>query len=148
MQEYARVIDWLADQGLRPTLIGAAPDRPAANQMQGHCQHRPLDLVERLPLGTLIALLSQCRLFVGNDSGPMHLAAAAGSPIVAHFRPTDPDRWGPLTSRVTIVRGTQAVAPGQGKSTYAEGRTTQSITLDSVRATIAQHVKPRVAPTL
>lgn len=141
LEKYARIIDWLANQGLRPALIGAAPDRLAANQVLEHCQQRPLDLVEQLPIGTLIALLSQCQLFVGNDSGPMHVAAAAGSPVVALFGPTDPSRWGPLSNRTTIVRGTQAVAPGQGKSAYAEGRTMESISLDSVLAAIAQQLE-------
>jgi heptosyltransferase-2 len=48
-----------------------------------------------LPLTTLAALLSKCRMLVGNDSGPIHLATLLGVPSVAVFGPTSVQRWGP-----------------------------------------------------
>lgn len=141
LDRYAQLIDWLTDQGMRPVLIGAAPDRPAADQVLARCRHRPLDLVEQLPIGTLIALLSQCRLFVGNDSGPMHVAAAAGTRIIALFGPTDFSRWGPLTARAIIVRGTQPVPSGQGKKSYNDGRTMDSIALSAVIDAVRQQLR-------
>jgi ADP-heptose:LPS heptosyltransferase len=47
-------------------------------------------------LPELIALIHRCGLFIGNDSGPMHIAAALGIPTVALFGPSDPRIWGPL----------------------------------------------------
>jgi heptosyltransferase-2 len=60
-----------------------------------------------LPLPTLAALLRQCRLFLGHDSGITHLAAAARKdlPIVALFGPTDPTVWAPPRAKVRVLRG-------------------------------------------
>jgi heptosyltransferase III len=57
-----------------------------------------------LELGEVAALAAHARLFVGNDSGVSHLAAAAGAPGVVLFGPTDPERWCPLGA-VRVVRG-------------------------------------------
>lgn len=60
--------------------------------------------VKGLGLAKLAALLSRCRLYVGNDSGVTHLAAAVGTPTVALFGPTDPRQWRPRGEHVTLVR--------------------------------------------
>ncbi len=57
-----------------------------------------------LPLRTLGALLSRAGLFVGNDSGVSHLAAAAGAPTLALFGPTDPALWAPVGHSVRWLR--------------------------------------------
>jgi len=57
-----------------------------------------------LDLPLLAAILSQCNLFIGNDSGITHLAAALGVPTVALFGPTDPYVWGPRGKTVFITR--------------------------------------------
>lgn len=62
---------------------------------------------ENLPLGVLGALLSRASLYLGNDSGVSHLAAAFGAPTLALFGPTDPAVWAPLGSCVVTLR-----APG------------------------------------
>jgi lipopolysaccharide heptosyltransferase II len=61
------------------------------------------DLAGRLSLGALGALLRRCRLFVGNDSAPMHVAAAAGVPLVALFGPTNPAMYAPYTDRAIVI---------------------------------------------
>jgi ADP-heptose:LPS heptosyltransferase len=57
-----------------------------------------------LELPLLAAILSQCHLFIGNDSGITHLAAALGVPTIALFGPTDPYVWGPRGKKVFIAR--------------------------------------------
>jgi ADP-heptose:LPS heptosyltransferase len=52
-------------------------------------------VLEMPPLATLAGILAGARLFLGNDGGIAHLAAAAGTPVVAVFGPTDPRVWGP-----------------------------------------------------
>jgi len=76
----------------------------------------PLDLAaddvclraQQLPLRILAAVLRHARLFVGNDSGITHLAAAAGAPTLALFGPTDPALWSPVGRRVAVVRSDTA----------------------------------------
>jgi len=50
-------------------------------------------------------ILASARLYIGNDSGITHLAAAVGCPTVAIFGPTDPTIWGPQGEKTTVVRG-------------------------------------------
>jgi ADP-heptose:LPS heptosyltransferase len=67
-----------------------------------------------LTLGQLAGLIGSADAYLGNDSGPTHLAAAIGVATVALFGPTDPDVWGPRGERVTILRGRPAAGPGWG----------------------------------
>jgi ADP-heptose:LPS heptosyltransferase len=68
-------------------------------------------LLHDLPLPLVAAILSSCRLYVGNDSGVSHLAAAMGVPTVAIFGPTDPDIWKPRGPAVRVVRAAAPCAP-------------------------------------
>jgi ADP-heptose:LPS heptosyltransferase len=60
--------------------------------------------VRGLPVRVLGALLAEAGLYLGNDSGVSHLAAAAGAPTLALFGPTDPAVWAPVGPRVEVVR--------------------------------------------
>ena len=62
-------------------------------------------LARDLPLRVLAALLARAGVYVGNDSGITHLAAASGAPTVALFGPTDPRLWAPLGPHVEVLRG-------------------------------------------
>ncbi len=57
-----------------------------------------------LPLRQFAALLEKCSIFLCNDSGPMHIAAALKVPTVAIFGPTDHVRWGPRSEKAVVVR--------------------------------------------
>jgi ADP-heptose:LPS heptosyltransferase len=64
---------------------------------------RIVDVAGRLDLGATAAAIEACRLFIGNDSGVAHLAAAVGTPTVVLFGPTDPRRYGPQPGLGTAV---------------------------------------------
>ena len=70
-----------------------------------------LSLAGRLDLGQTLAVLERCMLFVGNDSAPLHMAAALGIPTVGIFGPTDPTNFRPRGVRVRIVRSDLACSP-------------------------------------
>lgn len=77
-------------------FVGGPDDREAADEAAGALGGAPVrDLVGRTSLPELIALLRQARLFIGCDTGPMHLAAALDVPLVALFGPADERRTGP-----------------------------------------------------
>lgn len=79
-------------------LIGGESDIALNQQLQDEL-HAPSDIVLNLTgktsLGELAAQLEQCALFIGNDSSPMHLAAAVNIPVIAIFGPTSPQEYGP-----------------------------------------------------
>lgn len=78
---------------------------------------RRIDLLGRLSLAEAGAVLARARLYVGNDSGLMHLAAAAGAPTLGLFGPSDERQYGPRGASAGFVR-----APEPAASLLARGR--------------------------
>lgn len=86
----------LLAEGIGVILTGGREDEPLGKAITAGLEPPPLSLAGRLPLKQLVAVLREVDLLVTVDSGPMHLAAAVGTPVVALFGPTDPLRTGPL----------------------------------------------------
>jgi heptosyltransferase-2 len=85
-------------------LFGAAGETDVSSAISSEMHRAPIDLTGQTTVDDLPALLSHCHVFIGNDSGAMHIAAAVGLPAVAIFGPTDPFGTAPVTPRHTIVR--------------------------------------------
>jgi len=90
--------------------------------------------LRKLPLDELAALLKQCSLYVGNDSGITHLAAAVGTPVVALFGPTDPKVWGPRGKNVSILYGKTLCSPCSRQRMHEciEQRCLEALSLEEV----------------
>lgn len=100
--ELARLLN---RQGLRPVVAGAGADRPLAAEIAAACP-ATLDLTGRTTLTDLAGLAARAALAVGNDTGPMHLAAAMGCRCVVLFSGrSDPALTAPR-GRVTVLRET------------------------------------------
>lgn len=86
---------------VRFAILGGAGDRPMGETIASAVPDRALDLTGRTTLAEMIEWTRQCSAMVTNDTGPMHVAAALGKPVVGIFGPTDPRRTGPYgqTSR-------------------------------------------------
>jgi len=99
---YTAVAAALQEAGATVALVGAGTDRAVANAVaaQGTTLH---DLVGKTSLAALGALAAQSSVFVGNDSGITHLAAATGCPTVAIFGPTEPRLYAPRGQSVRVV---------------------------------------------
>jgi heptosyltransferase II len=109
---FAEVADCLAeDFSARILLVGGPNERGIGEEVVSKMRATPLNLAGRTSVRQLMALLSQCRLLVTNDSGPMHVAAAFGVPIVAIFGSTDHTTTSPLSASCRIVRKPTACAP-------------------------------------
>jgi heptosyltransferase-1 len=83
-------------------------------------------------LGKLMALCRRASVFVGGDTGPLHLAAALGTPVVALFGPTDPARNGPLGGPAVVLRSPVSATSHKRRAEYDPGLL--SITADAVFA--------------
>ena len=93
-------------------LTGAEDDRKQADIIRDALPAaRVLDLTGGVSLLTVAAVLERLDLFVTGDTGPMHLAHAVGTPIVAIFGPSDPERYAPRGLRDHIVRVDLACSP-------------------------------------
>jgi heptosyltransferase-2 len=102
---FAAVADALSEEwGTSVVLMGSAPERPLAEEIEAAMRRTPLNLAGRTTVRELMALLSLCSFLVTNDSGPMHIAAALGVPLAAIFGPTDWRTTSPWTDKARIVR--------------------------------------------
>lgn len=94
---FAAAIDRIAEKsGVRFVLVGGADEAPLADAILAGASSQVVNCVGKVPLAMLVALLKHARLFLGNESGPLHLAAAVGTPVVGLYGLTDPVRWGPV----------------------------------------------------
>ena len=95
----------MADRDATIVLTGSAADRPlVASVGQGLPAGRVIDVSGALDLPALGALLERLDLFVTGDTGPMHLAHAVGTPVVAIFGPSTPARYAPRGPLDRVVR--------------------------------------------
>ena len=93
------------EEGATIVLLGAAGDRAIGDAILAALPThlRPVNLIGAVSLVELAALLDHLTLLVSGDTGPMHLAAAVGTPVTAVFGPSDPVRYKPLTSKRRVV---------------------------------------------
>jgi ADP-heptose:LPS heptosyltransferase len=103
IERYVEVGRWLVDRGARLVVVGGPGDEGRGEQLR-RIGSQAIDLTNRATVRETAAVLAHCSLFCGNDSGPMHLAAAAGVPIVEvschpmsgdDLHPNSPKRFGP-----------------------------------------------------
>jgi heptosyltransferase II len=92
-------------------LFGTAAEQQVSDAIAVGIRGPSISLVGKTAIAALPALLSRCQLFVGNDSGAMHVAAAVGLPVVAVFGPTDPHGTAPITPRCTVVQERSYCSP-------------------------------------
>jgi heptosyltransferase-2 len=111
-ERYAALADRaIADFDADVILFGTVAEREVAQRIAAAMRHRPITLVGETSIGDMPALLAGCHLFIGNDSGAMHVAAAVGLPVVGIFGPTDPAGTAPVTPRFTMVRQAVSCSP-------------------------------------
>jgi heptosyltransferase-2 len=94
-------------------LTGSPGDRPIVDEVRAKLPDDVaiIDLTGELELPILGAVLERCLVFLTGDTGPMHLAAAVGTPTVAVFGPSDPARYAPISTRHRVVRIDLPCAP-------------------------------------
>lgn len=94
--------------GGRLMVLGGPDDAAACNSVRSAVgRERCIDLVGKEPLLVCYAALKHARLFIGNDSGLMHMAAAAGAPTLGLFGPSDETIYAPWGPRARALRGTR-----------------------------------------
>ncbi len=104
-KRFAEVADACFENwGVISVIVGGPGDRYLASQILESARHPVVDLTGRTRLRTLAALYQRARAVVSTDTGPMHLAAAVGAPLVAVFGPTAPWRTGPFGNGHRIIR--------------------------------------------
>ncbi|MHA1537044.1 MAG: glycosyltransferase family 9 protein [Alphaproteobacteria bacterium] len=117
--------------GARLAVFSAPDERErAVKTLPGVAQGQRIDLAGKLDLLTAHACLERCDLFIGNDSGLMHLAAAAGTPTLGLFGPSRPEHYAPWGPKTSFVRTDISYEDIIGAPGY-DYRTTQTL-MDSL----------------
>ncbi len=117
-------------------LFGTVSEAAVSSAIATELGRPPIDLTGKTKIAELPALLSQCQLFLGNDSGAMHVAAAVGLPIVAIFGPTDPEGTAPVTLLATLVQQKPYCSPCFLRRCPTDHRCMTAVTPEMVEAAL------------
>ncbi|MFH1147088.1 MAG: glycosyltransferase family 9 protein [Pseudomonadota bacterium] len=123
-------------------FLGPAEESWTEDAMRAFGRSESVTLI-REPLQTVAELLSQCRVYIGNDSGITHLASALGIPTIALFGPTDPRRWRPVGKSVCIIASELECVPCEstGYQNCESLACLRSISVDKVLEQAKQQLK-------
>ncbi len=118
--------------GMRVVVVGAEKDREATDDIGASLGADAVTLMD-LPLGVLAGVSKQCAKFVSNDTGPMHLAVAVGTPTLALFGPGNFERFAPRHAPHAAIREHIACSPCKQFSNQCRDNVCmQLITVDRV----------------
>lgn len=141
-EKFAELADRIQDDlSCRIVLTGSDRDRLILNRIAAAMDTPPLNLAGRTSLKELAYLYLKCRLAVTTDTGPMHIAAAMGCPVVALFGPTAPSRTGPYGEGHRVVREDLACSPCF-KKRCDHGACMKNITVERVFDAVRQIIEP------
>lgn len=109
VDSYADLASMIIGQYKAPIIVvGGKTVQPAAGKIMAHAGRGVIDLTGQTSLSQLTSILKRCRLLVSNDSGPVHVAAAVGIPVVSLFLRSqpgiNPQRWRPLGQNSTLLQ--------------------------------------------
>ena len=111
-ERYVELIDRLAHLSkARVILTGSDQERPLCEWIQRTSKSKPFVAAGMTSLNEMAALMRRSRVFIGGDTAPLHMAAAAGTPVVALFGSTDPLRHAPPAARKKILKTELACSP-------------------------------------
>jgi heptosyltransferase III len=139
----ASVIIALRDFGATPLVLEGPADRGPAERLLQLCANPPTVLKD-LDILTVAGVLAQTRLFVGQDSGITHMAGLMRVPTVALFGPTDPSRWAPHGTHVTVMQGAPCLCQSWGDVRRCENKPCLDMSYDHLLAHFLAHLKEAV----
>ena len=127
----------------RIVFVGAAAEQAHVSGIIARMAEPTVSLAGRTTLRELACVLARSSLMVAMDSGPMHLACAVGTPVVALFGPTAPWRTGPFGSRHSVIRKELDCSPCYRKKTCPLGhhRCMADITVEDVLEVCSNYLR-------
>ena len=112
-ERYAQVADTLQADGMRVLLLGGTGDLPLAATIVQAMRTEPLTLTGKLTLDELIVAIRGLDALISGDTGPAHLAAAVGTPVVGLYGATSAQRYGPIGEKHIIIDKSNACETGR-----------------------------------
>lgn len=118
-ERYGRVAQALAENGVH-SILNCGPGEEALARAAESASAGAAKLLE-CSISELIALTRRARIFIGGDTGPLHLAAALQIPVVAIFGPTNPARNGPYGTKSIVLRNPDSATTHERRAAHDEG---------------------------
>ena len=141
-ERFAEVADRAAaEHGGVVLIFGGQGEEELGAALAGKMTAPTLVLSGRTTVRRLMALIKQCRLFITNDTGPMHIATAFGVPTVAIFGPTDPLTTSPFGSGHELVRHPVDCSPCLLRECPIDHRCMQGISVEMVHAAAMRQLR-------
>jgi heptosyltransferase-2 len=145
-ERFAALADMLAERaGAQVFLIGAGEESDISEEVARLARRRPHVLTGRTSLAQTAALLSAADLLVTNDTGPAHVAAAVGCPVVVIFGPTNPETTRPFSALAEVVRKPPECAPCMLRDCPIDHRCMTAVTAEDVFGRAAHALETRRA---
>lgn len=136
---FAAVADFIVTRGFQVVLTGSSLERPRLERVQSHAQ-TALAILSELDIRELISVIAGAVFYLGNDSGPAHLAAALKKPSVILFGSSNSVAWGPWKNDGRVVQNPYDCnpCPGYRCLKFKEPECIKSITVDQVKRAVEQ----------
>lgn len=132
-ERFAQLADRLISEcGADVIFFGTPGEKEIASRIRANMKESAVSLVGETSMRDLAALFASCSLFIGNDSGAMHVAAAAGLPVIGIFGSTDPEGTAPVTEQFTLIREAVSCNPCFLRSCPVDHRCMTRISAESV----------------
>ncbi len=132
-ERYGKLAEKIGKElGARILIFGSAGDKEIGLQVCRHSEAPLIDLTGQTTLSRAMALIARCRLFVTNDSGLMHVAAALHTPLIALFGSTNSQRTGPRGGLCRVIRKPLACAPCMKRECPERRECMELISVDEV----------------
>jgi heptosyltransferase-3 len=138
VENFARVAEYLAEQGIDVVALAANSERRVLDELRRHCA-APVTVFDDLALPEITALASKAALFVGNDSGIAHIAAAVNTPSVVIFGSSNRDHWRPWTdahNEIVYEEFPCQPCPGYECKEFGEPRCIRTVSVASVTSAV------------
>ena len=114
-ERFAELADWLITKKRAQILFVGVPDEvQIITQIQALMKNESINIAGKTTIPQLASILNISSMFVGNDSGPMHLAAAVGIPTIGLYGPGDPKKFGPVGEKCHTIQKKTDCTPCKG----------------------------------
>jgi heptosyltransferase-3 len=130
MPQWAKLIDYMNSRyPVTIILTGAMEERPRVEELCSLCRIRPYNLAGKTSIGEMSGLLQRCRLFIGVDTGALHIAAAVDTPTIGIFGPSPAVMWAPRGNQHSVITKKIPCVPCRDKGCQ---NTEHSLCLDTL----------------
>ncbi len=143
---WSELCDQLLAAGIQPVFGGSGGELPYISEITGAMAGKAVVAAGRLSLTESVALMKRAAVYVGLDTGPMHIAAMTGTPVVALFGPTHPERVGPYGVKNAVLQAENLDCLCCRKRACDHQRCMRGIAVSTVYDRVMAFLEPVAAP--